>query len=216
MRRLLVVLSLIIGISGVAFVIYQRSYQTLTITFNDSRSGVVVDVYKYNGDNDTNTVKPTDLVESNISLNTSLKLRRGGYRILSKKNTSYQQIDEQINLADSVESVVIDPSYSNSELAAQLQNEQQAINKSLLSTFPNLQSLYTVGQQELFNKGEWYSATLEYKGFDYQNNDRLLVVAHKTKGVWAVITKPPEQTISNKKYPQIPRDIVIATNRKIF
>jgi uncharacterized pyridoxamine 5'-phosphate oxidase family protein len=216
MRRRLVVLSLIIGIAGVAFVIYRRSYQTLIITFNDSHSGVVVDVYKYTSDNDTNTVKPADLVGSNISLNTSLKLRRGGYRIVSKKNTSYRQIDEQINLADSVQSVVIDPAYSVSKLTAQLQNEQQAINKSLMNTFPNLQRLYTVGRQELFNKGEWYGATLDYKGFDYQNNDRLLVVAQKTKGAWVVITQPPEQTISNKKYPQIPRDIVIAMNRNIF
>jgi hypothetical protein len=216
MRKFIAIILLLAGLSIAGFIIYQNSFQILNLQFKNNSSGLIVDVYTYSGDNDNNTLSASDRVAENITATTSVKLKRGGYRVVSRSNPSYKQFDQQLYLGENPQTIMVDTELSESRLVGLLGSERTSINSVTLAMYPTINTLYSIEKEQLFNKGDWYSALLTYKGFDYLNDDKLLLVAHKTNGEWKIITRPPEQIVSTKKYPSIPKNVVVETNKKVL
>jgi len=197
------------------FFIYQKNYQTLIIDFPANSTGLVVDIYKYDG-SEGDKPEEKNIVKSNISNSASLKLKTGGYRIVTRTNASFENFDQAINLGNSPKSVKINGYYSTAKLKLKLTNEKQIIMTAIVAAYSRFSVLYDLSDESLYHNGEWYGALLKYKGDDYLNNDSLLLVAKKENGAWKIITRPPEQFISSRKYPSIPSDVVKDINGKVL
>ena len=101
------------------------------------------------------------------------------------------------------------------DLKAQLETEQSTITGVILATYPKIATDYTINPGQLFEEGQWYGATLTYKGSDTMNRDTLRILMQKKEGVWLLRTTPPEPLLSAKNYPDVPKKVLQAINKAI-
>lgn len=107
------------------------------------------------------------------------------------------------------------PKNTEKQLQEKLVGEIQTITTVLSTIYPKITTDYTLGNTKLYGEGQWFGTTLTYKGIDANNRDTLRVLMQKKDGVWIVRTTPPEPLLSAKKYPDVPRDILIAINKPV-
>lgn len=107
------------------------------------------------------------------------------------------------------------PKTTKKQLQEKLTSETQTITAVLLAAYPNITTDYTIGDSKLYGEGQWFGTTLTYKGADTDNRDTLRVLMQKKDGIWILRTTPPEPLLSAKKYPDVPRDILISINKPV-
>lgn len=104
---------------------------------------------------------------------------------------------------------------SEKQLRDRLTGEIQTITAVLLTAYPKINIDYTIGDSKLYGEGQWFGTTLTHTGADKDNRDTLRVLMQKKDGIWIIRSTPPEPLLSVKKYPDVPRDILIAINKPV-
>lgn len=210
-RKYIVLISLgllvIIGIVG--FYLYQRSFQTLTLTVND---GITAQIYpRYSGDGADDTSYKKDTLVKSVDKTSNIRLKKGIYVIHTDTTGDYKETNTVVELDDKKE-ITIYPPYTEKKLTSLLTSEQDDIKKTIVEKYPNIESLYTINTGELFNRGEWYGTHLTYKNSDdlYQS-DTLRLLLKKEGEKWKVTTEP-EIVISKIVYSEIPSKVIDSVN----
>ncbi len=106
-----------------------------------------------------------------------------------------------------------EPLPSKQALGDLLLKEQMSISAALTAQIANVNSLYTTEREQLYDKGQWYGAILQYKGTDSANRDTLRIVMHKQSGQWTVKTTPPQPLVSSIDLPDAPKAMLDDINR---
>ena len=64
----------------------------------------------------------------------------------------------------------------------------------------------------IYNQGEYYGATLNFRDQTSYQRDTLHILAKKENGKWRVLSLPPSPVLSAPKYPNVPKEILRKIN----
>ncbi len=182
------------------------------INFPNDTTGLSVNIYHAKPGEENLQIDESSLVASNISQNTTLKLPKGTYRIISNQNDDYDKIDQKIYLGDKPYTLDINGVYTENKLNNLLVSEKQSILNSLHQGLPSVDRYFVISEGKLFEQGNWYGTTLVSKSTDSSNNDTLRVVLRKQDTRWIVVTNPPQILISKTNSPDTPSNVIKDTN----
>lgn len=179
MRKNIIRFAVIIGIIvlGIFALYYFTSTRDVTFTLTHVNSATIKD-------SDNRTVKTI----SNSGEKARL-FKDQSYAIEYDAADGYQDDSKVFTVDD--KNITITPYYSSERLASLLTENKQAIRSVVTSEYSNISQLYDFENERLYHFGEWYSATLKYKGTDIFNADTLRLVVHKDGDTWRVASKPP-------------------------
>lgn len=211
-KIILLLFTVVIIIGAILFIMRIKSYQTVEIKSMEKNSGLVLDVYHHDHEEDISSTTKQEPAISSIPGNMTFKLKNGGYRLVSRQNDKYEQVIIDFNVSGQSLSLDIVTSFSDKELASLLPKEKQTIDRTIMKTYPSLGGIFVINGGKLFKHGEWYATTLTSKSTSNSDNDTLRIILEKKNGNWDVITKPPDLVISNMKYPDVPKDVIKSTN----
>jgi len=197
---------------------YVRSFNTLTIKFSSKNTGLVVDIYNTGPDtvDEADQLNKKNLVAENITSEKKLRLKKGSYSVVSRKNDAYEQFNKKISLYQGSQEITVESYFSQSNLDKLLAGEKSVIEASLISKYPRIKGQYIFENERLFHFGDWYGTTLKYVSTDSNNSDTLVAVLKREGDVWKVITSPPNLFVSTKDHPEIPLDIANELNQKVY
>ena len=102
-----------------------------------------------------------------------------------------------------------------SSLTGTVNAELPTIKAVLEGAYPKTTTDYTIIKPQLYEKGQWFGAVLQYKGSDIANRDTLRVLMQKKDGVWTLRTTPPEMLLSTKNYTDVPKSVLKAINSPV-
>lgn len=214
MKKIVVgVILLIVTLAAIFGIGYLSSYSSLGLEFDQSSKGLTVDVLEY-VENEHEGDPKGKMVAQSISSNKTLRLKKRSYIVVSQPSEQFAEFNEVVNLSKGNKTIHIKASLSDNELKKDLGSSANTVQQALTDKFPNLNSLYTISEGRLHEQGQWYTTLLVSKSKDILNNDTLRVVLKKNDNQWAVVTVPPEITVSTVKYPDIPRAVADAVNKE--
>lgn len=198
----LVIIPAILLVSEHLYLSHARSVKQVVVNHSDVSS-----VELWHGD---------DKVQSNIADGTSLsiKLLDTNYELRYTGNQGFS--DGKIDIPKYAERVSITPSYSDEVLAKTYSKEKSAIVGVLRSAYPDSEELYDIKNDRLYQRGDWFGATLEYKGNSYFGRDSLGLIMQKVDGRWKLITDPPMPSVNIHTYPGTPMSVLDAVNSQLF
>lgn len=101
------------------------------------------------------------------------------------------------------------------QLEQKLTVELPVITSVLTHAYPKIATDYTMSKGQLFDEGEWYGTTLNYRGNDTLNRDTLRVLMQKKNGVWMIRTTPPQILLSTEQFPDVPREVLQTINQPV-
>lgn len=185
------------------------------VTFNVT-PGVSAKLYDANNPQEhleVGEVPPEDKVIQTLKGTQKLTLNPGRYILTTPKTDKYEALWQGVNVMNKPITIEVAPDNTAGTLSNELGEEKAAIMNAIRRDVPNAEDYYVIEGGQLFAQGQWFGVKLTYKGPDPTNSDTLRLVAHKEDNQWKVVTKPPEITVSSKKYPQIPRDVAVGINR---
>lgn len=197
-------LGLIIGAALRYFYGYSASRQTLHIKLD---MGAKVQLYKLNN---LNSVNDDNLIEPNITSEQDIKVAKGWYKASADAFSFYSNFSKQFYVGDKKAEVEVSPAYSSEKLGEMLALEQPAIAAEISKKYPVLPQAYSIQQQKLYDRGEWFAARILSSD---ANSDSYSIVMQKDNNTWKVITDPPDIIISTSKYPVIPSYILQDINK---
>lgn len=190
------------------FIVNKNSYQTLSIIVNDKPKNSKILILK--ADESNNKIKELDTVS------TDQKIKKGSYIVVFSGN-GYQTQEIKINIDAQPEKVTINPGYSKGKLRELLTIERKAIIPTIEAAFPITKSNYEIEEGSLYKLGQWYGTNIHIKQSAEEERenyiDRYKIILKNDTGKWKVVTIPPEIILSSKKYPNIPRDILVDLNK---
>ena len=188
-----------------AYVTYKDSFQTITIT---AKSNFTFSLYGAVAAQESNAYDKNKLSFS-TSTPSKHKVKRGEYvYVVTGRNGDYQTLAQGITIGGQPISMPI-PSlnFTSGKLTALLSAENSDIKAAIQAKYPSQMGLYSIQEGKLYENGDWYGAKLVPN--DPGTYDTLRIVLRKETGTWRVVTDPPEITISQPVYPNIPANILI-------
>lgn len=202
------VLALLLILAGNMAWNYQRSFQKLTVNYNKD---VISNLDLYHAVVQNGNTRATGQLVASINSGQTYKLKKGLY-LLRPTSNQVATDDVPIALNDTPIEKTLDLDYSNEYLKTLLLDEEPSIKIAILASDPRIGSLYKINPGTLYQKGEWYGTTLSYTGTETLSRDTLRLIAHKVKGEWVIVTKPPQISLSASKYPTVPHAVLSAVN----
>lgn len=160
-----------------------------------------------------------DPVISSVILSTTstkqIRLHPGTYALKFSGSKDYQEELVSILVNKSMEIKTPTLKYTDDKLSQLLVSEKASIHQYLQPFMPD--AGYKIGIEKLFNTGQWYSASLIPGNWYSSTNaqDMLRVIMKKENGQWKV-EAGPSIVIYIGDYPNIPQDIIKATNKLGF
>lgn len=190
----------ILGVGLLGFVGWRiyNSYATVTFTFNPSHGQVRL----------TNTSRG----EIAVSANQPVRLLKGEYT-LSRYGRFVEPESELVRIDGSWKSRILSFSFTPAKLAELYADEQPAITEAIAARYPRLNELYTLRQEALYGRGEYFGATLYYNDRTSDQRDTLHLLAYKKAGEWRILSTPPEPILSKQNYESVPPGVLKAINR---
>lgn len=182
--------------------------QTVTVTLPQGVTAEILNVTEDAHGTETNTENTS---VATLQSSQEVKLKPGTYTIISKATSDYKESSQQFTVIDQPVSIEVAPVYTEAKLQSALSAERSAILSAITATYPQLESLYTIETGWLYEKGDWYATKLIHKSGGNQG-DTLRLVAQKQADGWKIITNPPDITVSQAKYPDIPEAVVTDIN----
>lgn len=149
-----------------------------------------------------------------FTANNTILLQSGKYYIIPEGDHVSQ---EAINLTVSSNDMTIDidPYYTKEYLNDLFTQEKLSIRAAITSKYPLIITGYSLEQETLYKKGEWFGALLVPHISDPRDQrDSYRIVLHKKNGNWEVIRRP-EYVLTSSKYPDIPTDILRSINKLV-
>lgn len=220
-KRLFLIVVLCGFIVASGFVLYQifgqRTDFTFTVQQPSSANATVLLFKTEDGHYHTNEHDPNEAVANlSNSQNETLKLKKGSYEV-SVSGEGIEQEDIDLYVGNATNTLTISPTLSKERLTSIRQSEAGNIRQALLRDIPNLAKLqrrFTISEGALYEQGEWYGTKIFKKSSSEDDREAFRVVAHKEEGEWKVKTIPPQLLLSVHKYPDIPRDVLVAVNKQ--
>lgn len=210
-RSLIVLIVLIIVISCLGFITYSSARNSTKIIFSSTNTEKVsvYSVAKTTGDGEPKLIKHLSSPTETLTL-----LKGEEYRVVYEAKDGYSDGEKNIRTDYTLKRVDIKPLLSDESLSKMFtQADLLEISSVFVATFPEDSQLYSLNPGKLLYDGTWYGATLTYRGDDVFNDDGLKIVFRKEAGKWEVKTTPPDITLSKYIYPEIPEEVLRATNK---
>lgn len=219
-RRLFIFSFLSITVLFLIFTLvqYVNSFNTVRIIFKQpSTESVTVRIYNLS-DHESSVEDykdKTPLKETNSNID--LRLKNGEYVVVTPAGTVYEPQVQEFSVDSTRKDVVISPRYNSQNLESQLNKQRSDIRSMLYAQYEFLnpkKRLYTFLDEKLHLQGEWYTATVRELIPGRNKSDIYRLVAQKEGDKWILITTPPDLIISNVRYPDIPREVLLDLNRR--
>lgn len=203
MKKNIIISLILLCLAITGFVTYQYFSSFKEVAFNVKQTGLTVDIYKA----DKNNQKI-----STFNSDTKLALQNGDYYYIATGTKVDSTTQHSFKLDNSTKVIDIDPDYSDTYLASQLATETVAIKAVLNSTYPTLISQYDIFSSQLYKKGDWYGASL-VNNVDNQDGfkDTYRVILHKDNSTW-VMVHYPEIVVTKTNFPNVPIDVLNSVN----
>ncbi len=199
------------------YLIFGRNYfvEQLTVTLNPS-PGTTITIGEQNGED--LSIKKQIVSASSLK---KINFQPGVYVIKFSGSKDYQIVTNSISITKSIEIKTPTLIYTQDKLGQLLTAEKSSIQSVITPVLPN--SGYQVDNGTLFDNGQWYGANLKpgvwynpvvavknigpFSGLD----DMLRIILKKENGKWK-IAAGPSIIFSIDDYPNIPSDVIRATN----
>lgn len=155
----------------------------------------------------------TPLKETSSDIN--IRLKNGEYVIVIPEGTVYEPLVQEFAVDASRKDAVVLPRYSSQGLESQLNKQRSDIRAVLYTQYDFLnpkKRLYTFLDEKLHLQGNWYTATVRELIPGRNKSDIYRIVAQKKEDNWILVTIPPDLVISNVRYPDIPREVLLDLN----
>ena len=201
---LILLLILVLVVAG-----YKNNSSRLSI--DGIRPGYTFSLYESEGEAESTAYNKDRLVFRTTS-NASQRVKHGNYvYVVSGNNNDLKSYAQSITVdKTSIKISVPVLGYTDKKLANLLAVEEPLVKSILQNRYPFQMQLYSVQSSKLYKNGDWYGAKLVPN--DTGSYDTLRVVLKKEKGVWKIVTQPPEPVISKPVYPEIPTEILTDIN----
>lgn len=202
-RNLIVLIAVVvfaIGVFGVAG--YFSDHQKITITVESGAEQTQTTISK-TGSSDKKT----------IQYGQTFRMKKGNYH-LETTGTDFVTLGTDIEIKDKDTTITLSPNYTTDKLNHLLKEQQKALRSTIVQAFPKVDRSYTVNPGKLYRTGQWYATFLVKTPptGSVAYYDHYRIVLKKEGGTWKTVTSIPEISLSSKKYPDIPKDILIDVN----
>lgn len=202
-RLIWVAACVILGVVGGLAVNYQHSFRKVDVSIDP---GLNVTIYKDLGGDGAFNYNPNSKPIARLSASQTITIRDGTYdTVVSDPTHEYENPVVKFVVAPGTDSVAVSPSYTSSKLATLLANEQPAITQALQAEYPDFSQNYGIADEQLYEQGNWYGAVLTPSA---PTSDALRVILQKQGGSWGVVTDPPQISIGEPSFPNIPTDVI--------
>ncbi len=187
----------VVIISAIFILIDYLSYKTINFKISDPSISLTIYSQK--------DKKITSLKESG-----SVRLKDGTYYYICNSE-KYTQ-DQQLFTVSGDSEIIVDPSYSASMLVGLLTSETKNIHNVLNDKYSSIIANYVFGDEQLYNKGEWYSVKLLSKVSGGNMPDIYRVVMHKVDNSW-VIAVSPRFVVEYSSFSSVPKNVIDSVNQ---
>lgn len=185
MKKLIVRIIIVVLVLGLAIAGMHYFLSTRTISFKLSHveNAVIKDKNDWT------------IATLNSNSDTARLYKGSSYTVHYDATDGYQDSSQTFTVENDNE-ITVSPYYSNERLSSLLAEQSQAIRAAVVAKYPTITGLYDFQNERLYHYGEWYSATLKYKGNDFFNEDKLRLVVHKQNDTWHVASQPPMPSLN--------------------
>jgi hypothetical protein len=161
---------------------------------------------------------------ASTSVKKVIRIHVGSYAVKFSASRDYEPQTAGVDINDSTEITTPSLNYTDEKLASLLDAEKDNVHNVIWGVVPK--DKYDISNEKLFYTGQWYSATLTPKDWydptvsanliprptnDNNTLDTLRVVLKKQGSSWKMFAGPSVILYIND-HPQIPQDIIRATN----
>lgn len=163
------------------------------------------------------SVKPDNLVFETKG-STEAELKKRSY-IKVVEGEGYVKTLEKIVVDENLDSIFIDPSYTDEKLNSLLDSEYNEIAKTINDNVITPPDSIKIDRGKLYGNGEWYGTTIienqtaEQQRLNY--SDVYRAVLNKRAGKWFFVGEKPELILSKEKYKDVPIEILIDINKMV-
>lgn len=192
-------IALVIVIGGIITLSYVLSLHKVTFTNTESIAFSLSE--KADG---------SDKQVSTISSSITVKLKNGTY-CLVPKDTQYTQTPDCFTVKDKDLTKMLHPFYSTSKLSELQATEQSTLDSLITVKYGLLINNYVLKPGQLFERGDWYGATLTTKVAANDQGDVYRTILHKVNNVWVIVAYP-QLAVSKAAYPTVPHDVLDGVN----
>lgn len=173
---------------GTQIVIQANSFTIITFTTNSKTGTAILH---------SNTTNP-----KKITPNEPLRLKKGEYTVTTQGD-NIANMSHTIQIDGSKQIIPITFSFTRTYLDTLFNKEQAGIHTTIAEQFPQLEKLYTIHNEALYDQGDYYGATLRFIDTKSDQRDTLHILLHKKEGTWRVLSQPPVPVLSAPLYPDI-------------
>lgn len=179
---------------------YQSSLREITLKI----AGEDISASIYSKGKDSKPIKSFSGNEKTV------KLKSGDYyAVINGKNV--EKYKQAFTVKEQGYTINIQPDFSSNFLSEILKQERPAIITAIRNAYPKLIDTYTIAEETLFKKGEWYGATISKNINPRDVTDTYRIVMYKESGVWKIIHYP-EIILTTARFPNVPLEILTRIN----
>lgn len=196
-KKIISIAIIVIIVIGVIFGLKEyQSYKNISIVFKQTLS---IDLY-----NSSNS-KITSLSSDN-----KRTLKTGNYYYVSK-NDKFVSDKIHFTVNNDGQIIEINPDYSTSYLSSLLKNNQQSILSVISAKYPNINTNYVIADEQIYNRGDWYSARIMERIGGGNMPDVYRVVMQYKNNIWNIAISP-RLIINRKDFPSVPINVINSVN----
>ncbi|MEI6237118.1 MAG: hypothetical protein WCP03_00775 [Candidatus Saccharibacteria bacterium] len=219
-RALILLIVTVVVVLAISF--FWNYFVTQKIVTLSPSAGTTITIGRQNGDD--------PYIGHPIATTTSqkkIRLQPGAYLVKFSGSEDYQEELTGVVVDKTIEIKTPDLKYTTNKQSQLLKSNKSAITKALSPIIPS--GGYQINKEELLGGLDWYAASLKPNPWcDWGvpvkqlvpmptscNYDMLRVILKKENGQWKVVAKPAI-IFAIADYPDIPQDIIRATNKLGF
>lgn len=181
----------IVALIGISSLIQSASQKDVTFTLTEGNYSV--DIFLQGEENRINVV----------SESRTIGLEDGVYEY-SVSGEEYNPERVAFTVGEDGADVTVDPNFSEARLNEVYSDEQASITSALE---PYIRDQTRVSFANVYKKGDWAAAIIEYQIDPRELPDSYRVVLKKDGGTWSVVI-PPTIAIQKSEYPEVPENII--------
>ena len=177
---------------------YLSLFQTVTFTF-DEADGQAQLINLETGEHDITPGEP-------------MKVKKGEYT-LTQFGENIQSESRVVEIDADTDEIAVSFRYTSDFLTKTFARERSAIRAALQKEYPQLKTLYTISHEAVYEKGQFYGATLTFKDRKSEQRDTLRVLMQKQDDEWQVRSTPPQPVLSAPTFTDVHPATLEAINR---
>jgi len=161
------------------------------------------------------SVEGADVVKESVASGETIRIDQVSEDYFVEYRADNEFADGEADIDPYTDSITIEPGFSAEKLSSLYTVEKTAIMASMKSKYKDINELYEIKNDQLYQYGEWFGATLQYKGDSFFNKDNVGLVMQKKGNSWIVVTDPPLPLINSYKYDDMPQAVAESINKQL-